>query len=190
MGTNRVSVKQATVSLSDVASDLAKLLGAKVGYLAETTGPQTYDNGLTLAKNAEIHEYGTEIDHPGGTPYFMRGGKSVFVSNKGHGAYHTLPTTKAHRISIPPRPFMRTGAEAFDKMDRQIGNVLRDVIDGKMQPKQGSNRLGVMLQTEIKRAIRSGDFTPLKPATIKRKGSSTPLIDTGKLRQGVDVRTK
>lgn len=152
MGTNRVSVKQATVSLSDVASDLAKLLGAKVGYLAETTGPQTYDNGLTLAANAQIHELGTE--------------------------------------HIPPRPFMRTGAEAFDKMDRQIGNAIRDVIDGKMQPKQGSNRLGVMLQTEIKRAIRSGDFTPLKPATIKRKGSSTPLIDTGKLRQGVDVRTK
>jgi len=152
MATNRVQVKQTTVTLDGLASDLAKLLGAKVGYLADTTGPQTYDNGLTLASNAAIHEFG--------------GG------------------------NVPPRPFMRTGAEAFDQQDRAIGSILTGVIDGKVQPKEGSNRLGVILQTEIKRAIRGGDFAPLKAATIKRKGSSAPLIDTGRLRQGVDVRTK
>lgn len=152
MATNRVHVKETTVTLDGIASDLAKLLGAKVGYLAETTGPQTYDNGLTLAANAAIQELGTD--------------------------------------TIPPRPFMRAGAEAFDQMDRQIGSALRAVIEKKIAPKQGSNRLGVMLQTEIKRAIRGGDFTPNKPSTIKRKGSSTPLIDDGKLHGGVDVRTK
>jgi hypothetical protein len=149
--TNRVQTT-INIDLGDMAGSLAGLLGAKVGYLAETTGPQTYDNGLTLASNAVIQEFGTD--------------------------------------RIPPRPFMRAGAEAFDKKDAAIGNVLRGVIEGRTGPVEGSNALGVMLQAEILRAFRSGDFTPNAPATTRRKGSSQPLIDTGKLRQGVDVRTK
>ena len=37
----------------------------------------------------------------------------------------------------------------------------------------------------MKNTFTTGSFTPNKPATIKRKGSSRPLIDTGHLRQSI-----
>lgn len=58
------------------------------------------------AKYAAIHEFGGTINHPGGTPYFMRDGMAVFVSNSGHGAFHNLPVTKPHDIVMPARPYM------------------------------------------------------------------------------------
>lgn len=132
--------------------NLQGMRGALVGYLPETTGRQTYENGLTLAQNAAFHELGTR--------------------------------------DIPPRDFMRQGAQMFERERPEINNVLRAVTLGSISPDAGSNRLGVMLQRNIQEAFIKGDFAALKPATIARKGSSRPLIDTGKLRQGVDVRTK
>jgi len=43
------------------------------------------------------------------------------------------------------------------------------------------------LEGKIKETITEGrgEWPPLKPATIKRKGSSKPLIDTGKLRASI-----
>lgn len=58
-----------------------------------------------------IQELGGTINHPGGTPYFMKDGKPVFVSNNGYGAFHHLPKTKPHTITLPERPYMRPAAE-------------------------------------------------------------------------------
>ncbi len=46
---------------------------------------------------------------------------------------------------------------------------------------------GAYLEGKIKEKITNTDpdWPPLKPATIKRKGSSKPLIDTGKLRNSI-----
>jgi len=48
-------------------------------------------------------------------------------------------------------------------------------------------KAGVFLEGAIKQKITQGDpsWPPLKPETIKRKGSSKPLIDTGKLRASI-----
>ncbi len=59
------------------------------------------------APYSAIHEFGGTINHPGGTPYFMRDGLAVFVSKQGAGAHHHLPVTKPHVITMPERPFMR-----------------------------------------------------------------------------------
>ena len=64
------------------------------------------------AEYAAIHEFGGTINHPGGTPFFMKGGVPVFVSNKGFGAYHHLPKTKPHKIRMPSRPYMRPARDA------------------------------------------------------------------------------
>jgi phage gpG-like protein len=58
-----------------------------------------------------IQELGGTINHPGGTPYFMKDGKPVFVSKSGAGAFHGLPVTKPHRITLPERPYMRPAAQ-------------------------------------------------------------------------------
>ena len=48
-------------------------------------------------------------------------------------------------------------------------------------------KAGAFLEGAIKQKITEGDpsWPPLKPETIKRKGSSKPLIDTGKLRASI-----
>ena len=48
-------------------------------------------------------------------------------------------------------------------------------------------KAGAFLEGAIKQKITQGDpsWPPLKPETIKRKGSSKPLIDTGKLRASI-----
>lgn len=92
--------------------------------------------------------------------------------------------------NVPPRDFMRQGADRFEKDDRTIAKIITGLVEGRTTPTMASNGLGVLLQNHVRQALRTGKFAPLDPRTIQRKGSSKPLIDTGKLRQGVDVRTK
>ncbi|WP_257541030.1 hypothetical protein [Sphingobium sp. CFD-1] len=74
------------------------------------TGPLTAET-TSNAEYAAIQEFGGTINHPGGTPYFMRDGKPVFVSKQGQGAFHNLPVTKPHQITLPERPYMRPAAQ-------------------------------------------------------------------------------
>ncbi len=78
------------------------------------------------APYAKIQEFGGTFEHPGGTPYFMRDGKPVFVSNKGQGAFHNLPRTKPHSITLPARPYMRP---ARDKKRKDINKLFASEID-------------------------------------------------------------
>jgi hypothetical protein len=41
---------------------------------------------------------------------------------------------------------------------------------------------------DVQAYMVNGKFAPLKAKTIKRKGSSKPLIDTGQLRQSITYR--
>jgi len=49
-------------------------------------------------------------------------------------------------------------------------------------------RIAVLLEGEVKKKFGSADLAPLSPATIARKGSSKPLIDTGSLRASIEGR--
>jgi phage gpG-like protein len=60
---------------------------------------------------AQIHNEGGTINHPGGTPYFVKDGKAIFVSKKTaarlNGIFHKpLPLTGKHKIPMPKRQFM------------------------------------------------------------------------------------
>ena len=59
----------------------------------------------TMVKYAAIHEHGGTIQHPGGTAYIVVNGVAVFMPNR--AAVSSMPRTKAHPITIPPRPFLR-----------------------------------------------------------------------------------
>lgn len=85
------------------------------------------------APYAAIQEFGGTINHPGGTPYFMRDGLAVFVSKSGYGAYHTLPVTEPHQITLPERPYMRPAVAKVRKqaVGKKIRDVLRTVINGR-----------------------------------------------------------
>lgn len=60
---------------------------------------------------ARIHNRGGTINHPGGTAYFVKGGKAVFVRNVTAKRYNEIfnrkmKRTKPHKIKIPQRKFL------------------------------------------------------------------------------------
>lgn len=81
---------------------------------------------------------------------------------------------------IPARPFMRETIEQTDNWAAESVKVHNAVIDGK-DPYEVAELLGQKAASDVQDAIYDGDFVPNSPATIKKKGSSKPLIDTSQL---------
>ncbi|HEV7717122.1 MAG TPA: hypothetical protein VGO53_16105 [Steroidobacteraceae bacterium] len=88
---------------------------------------------------------------------------------------------------IPERSMLRGTADAnqarYIEMTRLIA---RGVAEGRASLRQGLDLLGVTFKGDMQSRISDGIAPPNSPATIKRKGSSTPLIASGQMRQSID----
>lgn len=84
--------------------------------------------------------------------------------------------------NIPARPFLRT---AQRKAVERGQHIVKRRMEENSDVEQICKDLGMMMQAEIKNQITRGTFTPNAESTIKRKGSSRPLVDTGNLLQSV-----
>ncbi len=95
----------------------------------------------------------------------------------------------APAAGIPQRSFIRGW---FDERQGEIQTTLKQQIGqavaGKRPLAQALARAALILEGSVKDRIRHHIPPPLAPATIKRKGSSTPLIDTGQLRNAIRAR--
>ena len=86
----------------------------------------------------------------------------------------------------PERPFLTQGIErGREKFNRLNAVNLRAVVLGKKTVEESLDMLGVVAAGEVQREMRHGEFAPDAPATIKRKGSSQPTIDTAQLAQSI-----
>lgn len=86
--------------------------------------------------------------------------------------------------NIPARPFMRpTFENKKDEFEKLLGRAAEKIIDGKVTVEQALNIVGMAGANEVKKTITAGAplKPPLKKATIKRKKSSRPLVNTGRL---------
>ena len=80
----------------------------------------------------------------------------------------------------PPRPFMRPAIEEnSNAWTELVDGGINAVLNGSATVDQVLNGLGLKVSADIKSAIVNGDFEALKAETIKRKGQSDPLRDTG-----------
>ena len=87
---------------------------------------------------------------------------------------------------IPERPFLRVAIQKNRLKYVRLNRInLVKMMHGQMGMEQALGQLGKMAKGDVQAEIKSGDFTPLKEATIKRKGSSRPLIDTGQMVQSM-----
>ena len=87
---------------------------------------------------------------------------------------------------IPERSFLRAGIrEGMPEFERLNRHSLKGVVEGTMTEDHALDLLGVAAVGAVKRKIGEGPFVPNAPSTIKRKGSSKPLIDTNTLRGGI-----
>lgn len=86
----------------------------------------------------------------------------------------------------PSRPFLR---KSVDENEAKINSFLqsqrRALINGT-PAEQILKEIGIFQKDLIQEKITEGSYEPNAPSTVKRKGSSKPLIDTGRMRQSVD----
>ena len=104
------------------------------------------------------------------------------ITNATLAAIHDLGAPGA---GIPERRFLRQSVENRRKpYTKQLAADLRRAYAGEMTVENANERLALAAEAGVKMEIShpSPAFVPLKPATIKRKGSSVPLIDEGQLR--------
>jgi len=89
---------------------------------------------------------------------------------------------------IPARPFMGTTADRYrDGIYQYTATLVGKMIDGVYDARQVLTYIGEWYQAKVQLTIRDAKqwSVPLLPATIKAKGSSSPLIDTGRMIQSV-----
>lgn len=85
---------------------------------------------------------------------------------------------------IPARPFMSTTYDRnLDDVSRYLDYLANQVIDGKMTVMAILNQLGLYYTNKVKMTIRDAKnwAVPNAASTIAMKGSSSPLIDTGRM---------
>lgn len=83
---------------------------------------------------------------------------------------------------IPSRPFLRqTLAENQEKYTA----LFVKLFENGVSIEQIYEQIALIAQGDVQQNIVNGKWTANAPSTIKRKKSSKPLIDTGKLRQSV-----
>jgi hypothetical protein len=129
---------------------------ARVGVLASKGGAAPHAGGaLTIVEIAAIHELGDALWHSsGGTE------------------------------GIPERSFIRgTFDDPQNQEDQRqvLERLAREILTDKLEVRAALDQLGAWGAARVRARIKSHIPPPLKEETIKRKGSSTPLVDTGQL---------
>lgn len=93
--------------------------------------------------------------------------------------------------NIPPRSFMgQTQAKNWDSLKKNTKGVSKLVLNLRLHPQRALMLLGNWYEGRIKHQIKNGYYIPLKPATIAKKKSSRPLIDTAQMRNSVTHQVK
>lgn len=88
--------------------------------------------------------------------------------------------------NITARPFLvpavRNNAA---KYIRFIVTQVPLLLLGRTNTGEIMDDVGAMAVQDVQQYIENGNFAPLKPATIKRKGHSKPLIETRQLKRSI-----
>lgn len=91
---------------------------------------------------------------------------------------------------IPSRPFVRIASDEHgDEWQTLAEKGLTAITEGRMSRKQVLDLVGIRAKADVQKVF--GDKTKLRPnapATVARKGSSAPLIDSGRLRASINYR--
>jgi hypothetical protein len=85
---------------------------------------------------------------------------------------------------VPERSFVRSTFDARREELVELGKkLMTGVIDGKIKLKPALDVMGSTLATAMKRKITEGAGVPPPnaPSTVAAKGSSRPLVDTGRM---------
>lgn len=179
--------------LSELMGKMASMRHAqiRVGIPRAENGRKRQDSaGIGNAALMAVHEYGATISIPerevsitrqlrtDGT--FAYNGK--FRKKGNFQSFHRIP---AHTVTIPERSVFRYTFHQQKYFNRQMRRLASQVLRGEITRDAALNRLGAYVQGKLRGAFTDGHMAPNAPSTIRQKGSSKPLIDTGALRQAI-----
>ena len=94
---------------------------------------------------------------------------------------------------VPERSFLRsTFDEQQKKYIKMASKLFKKVVDGRMTTERIAGLIGSEAQDDVREKIDAIQTPPNSDATILKKGSSNPLVDTGHLKQSIrhEVRTE
>lgn len=100
--------------------------------------------------------------------------------------FNEFGTSDGH---VPERSFIRAWFdEAEPELRKDLVTLMRSVVAGKRTSREILELMGQRAVGQIQQRISSGIAPPNAPSTIRQKGSSTPLIDSGILRSSVTYK--
>ena len=155
-------VKLDTTNLERIQKQLGKRLFTKVGVIGSKAGQHfhVYKDGEKPVKNPD-------------------------PTNAELGAMHEEGVSE---LNIPPRSWLKIPLTLrMPGIFRAIGQKMLDTLD-KTNIEQAYKKLGVKAEAAIQMAFATrgfGNWAPNAKMTKELKGSDSPLIDTGQLRQSV-----
>ena len=118
------------------------------------------------------------------------------------GGKHPMTVLEAATINafgtedghIPPRPFISAWFDAnVDRLHSDFGKLMASVVAGNRTADQILELMGQRCVGEIQAFIAqhgNGAYAENAASTIRRKGSSTPLIDTGVMRASISYEIR
>lgn len=92
---------------------------------------------------------------------------------------------------IPSRPFVRSTMDENRRLIEQRSDQLSFAsLRGTISARRMLEILGLFIESLMKRKLTRGPWEPNAPSTVLRKGSSRPLIDTGRLRSSIRYKVE
>ncbi|MEA3330610.1 MAG: hypothetical protein U9Q29_02830 [Campylobacterota bacterium] len=88
--------------------------------------------------------------------------------------------------NIPERSFIRVPVQHNkEKYIALAAKQAKLIFNGKQTVEDALGILGLFMSDKMKASFGNNDWSPNSQQTIASKGSSSPLIDTGQLRQSI-----
>ncbi len=92
---------------------------------------------------------------------------------------------------VPERSFLRSTVDANEaRYAEELAAAIGKVVDGSAGVGQAFGVVGAKVARDVQQKIRDTHDPPNAPRTIRMKGSSHPLIDTGRMLQSIDYEVR
>jgi len=89
-------------------------------------------------------------------------------------------------VIIPERSYLRAWFdENVDVLQATMERLIGQVVEGKISGRAALETIGGYVVTHVQAYMVDLKTPPNAPSTIRRKGSSNPLIDTGQLKNSI-----
>lgn len=191
---SEISAKINYGGLKNLIKEMSKNYSVKVGLLAENGASDEVSENLDLAGLGAVQEFGARIK----VTEKMR----KFLAYK-LGIHLKKETTE---IVIPARSWLQMPLERsqdlrakikektdLTKQDRELLELtIQEYGEGGLL-KELAYAVGTSALEQIQEAFKTegfGEWAENRPATIKAKGSDSPLIDTGRLRKAITYKVE